>query len=1075
MKKNYFIVNNFYKLLFTIIVTVLLINPNVKSWGQTTTYTENFTASSLGTVSGVAGSTAGTSYYTTSFTTNAGTWQRVQVGASSNGGVAGSAAAMFKTTIASSITSPALKGVASLNYSTLESAAVSNTLTVTDGGTLSNVFSYTSVLPATTVYSPPAAIIPSATSTGVFTFAYGATAVATHYLDDIVFTFKVPTTQATAVTPSAVTQNTMDLTWTRPNSGIDNQGCIVFVGPSATTFVPPTNSTSYSANATYSLGNQIGNTGYFCVYNGSGTSVSLAGLAPGNNYSIYVLEYNGITGQSDENYNLISPATVSQSMVASTTPIISLTSATLAFGYLKNNVTSTKSFNLTAGTLSPTAGDITLTAPAGFQVSTLSTTGFSSSINLPYTNSALGLTTIYVKFMPTVSQSYDGSISLSGGGATASVTLTGSGTNYSIGNYKSVATGNWGASTTWNKWDGAAWSGSTDFPNSATADVYILGGFTITDETSSRSCGNLYIDESSTLIANSAVKTPVYLKIYGNTVSVGAGSRIGNTNTGNTADGISLDVFSNNFTITGGGAISLGRLRTNTANTLVTINADITLNYHGSGNAGNAFSYYTVAGDNNTLTVNAGKTVTFAPWSCFAFNSGAHSIASNLSQTINLYGTMTFVDGDLGGLLTANGWTGHTNNYFSMNVNNTATSTLNVYNGGVLNVSEFYPNGTNALNTPGVGNVVTMNVASGGKINVSKIADFRNAAQTVTGGGEFNVLAGATLKIGATSGITSSGTTGPVQTTTRGYNVGATYSYEGIASQVTGNGIPSNVSGLAVNNVTGVTLTSSATVSGNLAFTAGNLITGSNSLTLGTAATITGAGSTGWVVGPLSKQTATNASPSFNFAIGDATNYTPIALAFTGNSSATGTITASSTSGDHPQLASSDLDSANSVNRTWTLVNNGLTGFTDYSATLNYAATDNDASSESANYVVRKYNASTWTLPVTTPAPSPTSATASGLVDFGDFAVGKISSLANQDFDMSQFSYYPNPVNDVLNLSYSHDINRVKVLNMVGQELLSSQVNSKTAQIDLSSFAKGAYFIQVTSETAIKTVRVIKK
>jgi hypothetical protein len=76
---------------------------------------------------------------------------------------------------------------------------------------------------------------------------------------------------------------------------------------------------------------------------------------------------------------------------------------------------------------------------------------------------------------------------------------------------------------------------------------------------------------------------------------------------------------------------------------------------------------------------------------------------------------------------------------------------------------------------------------------------------------------------------------------------------------------------------------------------------------------------------------------------------------------------------------------------------------------------------------------------------------------------------------MTQFSYYPNPVNDMLNLSYSQDMNSVKVFNMVGQELLNKEVNASTVQIDLSSFANGAYFIQVTTGTAMKTVRVIKR
>jgi len=86
-----------------------------------------------------------------------------------------------------------------------------------------------------------------------------------------------------------------------------------------------------------------------------------------------------------------------------------------------------------------------------------------------------------------------------------------------------------------------------------------------------------------------------------------------------------------------------------------------------------------------------------------------------------------------------------------------------------------------------------------------------------------------------------------------------------------------------------------------------------------------------------------------------------------------------------------------------------------------------------------------------------------------------ITTLANQDFDLAQFTYYPNPVIDLLNISYSQDIANVKVFNMIGQQLMSKQINSNSAQIDMSDYANGAYFIQVTTDTAMKTVRVIKK
>ena len=100
--------------------------------------------------------------------------------------------------------------------------------------------------------------------------------------------------------------------------------------------------------------------------------------------------------------------------------------------------------------------------------------------------------------------------------------------------------------------------------------------------------------------------------------------------------------------------------------------------------------------------------------------------------------------------------------------------------------------------------------------------------------------------------------------------------------------------------------------------------------------------------------------------------------------------------------------------------------------------------------------------------------TVSGCTSTTSLAV-TITTLANQDFDMTKFSYYPNPVIDLLNISYSQDMTNVKVFNVIGQQLLNKEVNASSTQIDMSAYPNGAYFIQVATEDAMKTVRVIKK
>lgn len=85
------------------------------------------------------------------------------------------------------------------------------------------------------------------------------------------------------------------------------------------------------------------------------------------------------------------------------------------------------------------------------------------------------------------------------------------------------------------------------------------------------------------------------------------------------------------------------------------------------------------------------------------------------------------------------------------------------------------------------------------------------------------------------------------------------------------------------------------------------------------------------------------------------------------------------------------------------------------------------------------------------------------------------SSLATSSFNNSAFSAYPNPVTDVLNLSYDKNISTVAVFNLLGQQVLSKSINANDAQIDMSQFNSGAYFVKVTSNDQVKTVKVIKQ
>lgn len=110
--------------------------------------------------------------------------------------------------------------------------------------------------------------------------------------------FGVPATQATNVTFSNTAATATTASWTNG----DGTSRAVFIKQATTGSPAPVNSTSYTANVNYTSGSSIGGTGWYCVYNGTGTTVNITGLTTGQTYRVMAVEYNGIKGGSDENY-----------------------------------------------------------------------------------------------------------------------------------------------------------------------------------------------------------------------------------------------------------------------------------------------------------------------------------------------------------------------------------------------------------------------------------------------------------------------------------------------------------------------------------------------------------------------------------------------------------------------------------------------------------------------------------------------------------------------------------------------------------------------------------------------------
>ena len=96
---------------------------------------------------------------------------------------------------------------------------------------------------------------------------------------------------------------------------------------------------------------------------------------------------------------------------------------------------------------------------------------------------------------------------------------------------------------------------------------------------------------------------------------------------------------------------------------------------------------------------------------------------------------------------------------------------------------------------------------------------------------------------------------------------------------------------------------------------------------------------------------------------------------------------------------------------------------------------------------------------------------------FGTFQVAAWNStLAAPSFDNSKFEFYPNPVKDMLSVSYNQNIAKAEIFNLLGQRIFIKEIGTNKTELDLSNLSKGAYLLKVYAENnQQKTIKIIKE
>jgi hypothetical protein len=405
------------------------------------------------------------------------------------------------------------------------------------------------------------------------------------------------------------------------------------------------------------------------------------------------------------------------------------------------------------------------------------------------------------------------------------------------GDYRTVANGDWNSLSTWERYSGSAWQALTGIapltiPSSADGVITIQAhSVTVTADVT---VDQVQLNIGSSLTINNGITL---------TIADGTGTDFAETNSIINVDGTLIVNSGALFTGGGGNGASTGNLNVNSTGVL-TVDGTI----QGTG------TVHMQASISGSVGITGAITDLFS----VIVNSGGNVVATGT-------GSLILNNGSTPSLLTVSSGG-------SVSVTGSGTVSSNRGNGGsVISISGIISmTGTSVITALGVG---TLLVNSGGTLELGSNA--------IANGNIFTLASGGTLKIGSTAGIVSSGATGNVQTSSRSFNTGANYTYNGNAgAQVTGNGLPATVNNLTIDNSSGVTLSQAVAVNGVMTFING-VVTSTNAimLTINNDATVSGASNSSYVDGPMAKKGDDN----FTYPAGDpAGSYHPISINNTG-------------------------------------------------------------------------------------------------------------------------------------------------------------------------------------------------
>lgn len=331
---------------------------------------------------------------------------------------------------------------------------------------------------------------------------------------------------------------------------------------------------------------------------------------------------------------------------------------------------------------------------------------------------------------------------------------------------------------------------------------------------------------------------------------------------------------------------------------------------------------------------------------------------------------------------------------------------LNNSGGAGLTVGTMTVSGTATSNAPLA--ATTFNVGgdltSSNALTVTNLTFQKAGTQAATFYGTQNVVTNFTVNSGSTVSSANYSTLNIKGALTNNGGIAlpnTSWIFNGTSAQTIGGSADSSLGNMTMNNSAGVTLSRNVTVPGTLTLTSGNITAGSYLLAVtGTycPASISGGSAASYVIGNLRLS-----FPPYNatctYPIGDISAYAPMTIDFPWFAGiGGGTLTGSTTKGQHPQINTSGINPLMDVNRYWTL---GVTGDTltslpiagSYNATFQFVAADILGGAQVSTFAGSRYTSGAWTSPVLALSSyTANSVSLSGLNRFGTFVTGQPGS-----------------------------------------------------------------------------------